>query len=80
VIVYDEETYLLLCGLPKPSQLGGPRTARYGLVGFLDLRVEVGGLRAGAGAGAALALRLLFGRILRIYFLLNMVVCGIHAE
>ena len=72
-------THLLLRGLPEASQSGGPRTARYGLVGFLDLRVEVGGLRAGAGAGAALALRLLLGRILRVNFFLNVIVCVIHA-
>jgi hypothetical protein len=45
----------------------------------LDLRVEVGGLRAGTGAGAALALCLLLGRILRVGLFLNVVVCGIHA-
>lgn len=67
-------TCLLLRRLPEASQSCRPRAARYGLVGFLDLGVEVAGLRA----GAALA-RLLLGLVLGIALLLYMVVCGVHA-
>jgi hypothetical protein len=68
--------HLLLHGAKEAAQARRPRAAGYGLVGILDLGVEVVGRLLVRAVPACL----LFRGVLRVALLLNMVICRVHGS